>query len=204
MCYSLVQIALFTFDKAHFNRQILDEHLDRIFILGRKGNNNVSKAHSGLDKIIIGRLHEPIVLLENVNNGATSFFDVPIDTSRKSDIIGGQHKNLDVHEVAKSFLQIGVDAFEENNGRRLHKLGNFGALVQRKVIRRNVHIFSANQTLQLFIRKVKIKGIRMIKVVICSIFVLIIRESFIETIKRQLSNFVLEGLTYASTKTRLP
>ena len=174
MCYSLIQVALFTFDKAHFNRQILYEHLNRIFILGRKGNNNVSKAHGWLDEIIIGGLDKPIVLLENVNNGAPSFFNVPIDTSREADIIGGQHKNLDVHQVAESFFQIGMDAFEENNGRRLHKLGNFGALVQRKVIRWNVHIFSANQSLQLFIRKVKIKGIWMIKVVICSIFVLII------------------------------
>ena len=194
MCDSFVQIALFTFNKAHFNRQILDEHLDGIFILGRKWNNNVSKAHGGLNKIIVGRLHEPIVLLKHVNNGATAFFYVAVDTSGEADVVRGEHKNLDVHHVAESFLQISVDAFEENNGGRFHKLGNFGAFVQRKVIRRNVHIFSTNQSLQLFICKVKIKGTGMIKVVICCIFVLIVGESLVETIKRQLGNFVLEGL----------
>ena len=72
-------VSLLVLNQAHSDHEVLNEHVYSVVVCSVEGDDNISVLHSWLDEIIVGRLHEAIVLGENVDHGATSISDVSLN-----------------------------------------------------------------------------------------------------------------------------
>ena len=68
---------------AHFNLEVLDEHLDCFFVLLAEGDNHIRVLHCRSDKVVIGRFDKPIVLGENIDNCSTTIRNVSFNYRSK-------------------------------------------------------------------------------------------------------------------------
>lgn len=63
--------------------------------------------HEGLDEFVVCWLYKPVVLLENVNDSATTFNSVSHNAAGQSNVIRSEHKYFEVHQLAELLV---VDA----------------------------------------------------------------------------------------------
>lgn len=112
--------------------------------------------HGRLDKVVISRLHKPIVLGQHFNDCASSFGDITLDSARQTDIIWSKNENFKVHKLAEAALYDGVDAFKDDNWGSLDSISDSCALVQSKVIGGNFTILPSNQLTKLFVGQVEV------------------------------------------------
>lgn len=92
----------------------------------------------------------------------------------QADIVGSQHEDLEVHDLAEPLFQVGMDPLKDYNWRSFHSAGDGCALVQGEVVGGDLAVVSRHQLIQLLERQIKVKGCRVIEVVVGSIIVLVI------------------------------
>ncbi len=68
-------------DDAHFNLEVLDKHLDCLFVLLAEGDNHICVLHRWSDKVIIGRFDKPIVLSKDIHYCSTAIRNVSFNYS---------------------------------------------------------------------------------------------------------------------------
>ena len=107
-----------------------------------EGYNDISVFHSWPNKVIVGRLDKSVVLLQDIDDRASSFTDISFNSAAKSDIIRCEYKYFEVHEVAKSLLDDSMNTFKDNNGRRINCNGHISTLVRYEVVCRYLTVLS--------------------------------------------------------------
>mmetsp|Transcript_22941 Transcript_22941/g.63670 ORF Transcript_22941/g.63670 Transcript_22941/m.63670 type:complete len:246 (-) Transcript_22941:667-1404(-) len=97
-------------------------------------------------KLVKGRLHELGVLLNHAANITAPLANVPLDASRKPDIIVGVHKDLHVQQLPDALHMQHQDALKDDDIARLTapELG-CGPGVRLEVIHGNVHCLASLQ-----------------------------------------------------------
>ena len=85
-----------------------------------------------------------------------------------------------------------MDALKDNDWRSLDSRSDLGTLMQCKVISWDLTVLSRNELLKFLVRQVKIKRARVIKVVISSIFMLVVSQPLVEHIQADHRNLILE------------
>lgn len=78
--------------------------------------------------------------------------------------------------MPETFFVDRVDAFKDDDWRSLGGVQHVRALVSGEVISWDLSVLARNQFCNLFKCQVKVKGFRMVEVVVCCVFVLFVAE----------------------------
>ena len=97
-----------------------------------------------------------------------------LTSTGQADIVWCQNEDLEVHHIAESTLNDGMDALEDDNRGSLDSLCDIGSLVQGEVIRWDLTVLTRDELIDLLISEIKVKSIWMVEVVVCSILMFII------------------------------
>ena len=63
----------------HLDFEVLDEHVHSLVVLLAERDDDVRVFHRRPDEVVVGRLHESVVLSKHVHDGAPTVGDVSLD-----------------------------------------------------------------------------------------------------------------------------
>lgn len=107
-----------------------------------EGYDDISVFHSWPNKVIVGRLDKSVVLLQDIDDRASSFADISFNSAAKSDIIRCEYKYFEIHEVAESLFDDCMDAFKDDNWCCINRHGHICTLMCNEVVCRYMTVLS--------------------------------------------------------------
>ena len=78
-----LHVSLILLYQAHFDLQILDEHVHGVVILMAERYDQISMLHCRLDKVIVCRFDKAIILSKHVDYSTTALCDVSLNLEKE-------------------------------------------------------------------------------------------------------------------------